>query len=81
MKTAEVEVDIELEDVIDYIMYDASDSEIDEIKEKIYHSEKSDFPIENLYDREKVLILKEAMKRYNLNELIEKLGITQADAL
>jgi len=84
MKIGEVEVEVEFEDVIDYIKYDASQYELEKIKKEISYSEtdeESDFPINNLYDREKVLILKEAMKRYNLDQLVEKLGIIQAESM
>jgi len=75
----EVEVEIELEDILEYIE-GCSKFELKEIKDEIGNVE-NDFPVNNLYDREKVLILKEAMKKYNLEQLIEKLEISQADAL
>jgi len=82
IKYVEAEVEVEIEDVLDYIEY-ANQSEIDKIKDKISYIEREDpeFPTNNLYDREKVLILKEAMKRYNLDQLIEKLGINPDEAM
>jgi hypothetical protein len=86
-KDVEVEVEVELEDVLDFIEY-ASNYELQKIKEEFPNLRTDDdieeyqiLEVNNLYDREKVLILKEAMKRYNLDELMEKLGITQSDAM
>lgn len=40
-----------------------------------------DIEVESLYDQDKVQILKKAFQKYTLNELIEKLGISQAEAM
>ena len=82
----DVEIELELEDILEYIYNDAPDSEIEKIKDAIHYDANEGageycFPVDNLYDRERFLILKEAMKRYSLDVLIEKLGITEADAL
>ncbi len=80
MKYAEVEVEVELDDILDYINYDASESDLEKIKENLKYIDDVFFA-NNLYDREKILILKDAMKKYNLEELIEKLGIIQGNVL
>ncbi len=78
----DMEIDIELEDVLEFIK-GANESEVSRIKSEVdsQHENLSGFVTNTLYDVDKVLILKEAMKRYNLYELVEKLGISQADAL
>jgi len=76
----DVEIDIEIEDVLEFINQ-ASDSEIKKIREEVGEVESVDFKYDNLYDREKGLILKKAMQKYNLDQLIEKLEITQAEAM
>jgi len=75
-----VDLEIYIEDVLEYI---DSANAVDKhtILEKITVTDQSIFDVDNLYDREKVLILKDAMKKYNLNELIEKLQIIQGEAL
>jgi len=88
-KYTDVEIEIELEDVLDFI--DNADSDdIENIKEAISYNENDNdndsdvykryLQVDNLYDREKALILKKAFKKYNLEQLIDMLKITQQDA-
>lgn len=74
----DVEIDIEIDDVLEFIN-EASDIEINLIREEVGDIEIGGFKYDNLYDREKVLLLQEAMKRYNLDQLIEKLDIKQSE--
>lgn len=76
----EVEVDIEIDDVLEFIN-EASYTEIKLIREEVGDIEFGGLKYDNLYDREKVLILKKAMQKYNLDQLVEKLEITQAEAI
>ena len=90
----EIEVEIDIYDVLEFLDQ-ASKSEIIQIENKInieienkinIESEEREeeiniFKFDNLYDREKVLILRKAMEKYNLEQLIEKLGILQVDAM
>lgn len=76
----EAEVEIWLEDVLEYIQ-SASPRDLETIRLQVGVENQEAFQIDNLYDREKFLILRKAMEKYNLDQLIEKLGITQADAM
>jgi len=80
-----MEVELNVDDVLEFLYYaDSSDVEKVETHLGVYNDENEDdeiFKVDNLYDREKVLILKKAMTKYNLDELIEKLKITQIEAM
>jgi len=85
IKNVEVEIDVEIEDVIKFIGH-ASLTELDEIRDIVKEDdfeidETGDFfaKVDNLYDREKFLILKTAYEKYNLEELIKIFGIRQGD--
>lgn len=70
---AKVDVELELWDVINFIMVDATPRELEKLK-KIFLEKVDDVLIpNNLYDREKILLFKEAMDRYSLEQLREKL--------
>ena len=66
----ECEYDIQFQDIIDVIQ-DCNDEEIEEIK-KITNGEDL---FKNLYDKQKFDLLKVAMKKYNLDELQQRLDI------
>lgn len=75
----DVDIEVEFEDIVEYIE-NATKREKEQLS--IYLYDKSDVDDEflsynNLYDREKFLILKKAMEKYNLEELIERLDIKQ----
>ncbi len=76
-----VEVDIDFEDIKEYIISEAGRYEIEDllaiIKKQIKKISSDDYDIidpefikfDNLYDREKVLLLKELFDKYTLFEL------------
>lgn len=65
--------EVKICDVINFIDY-ATPSELEKIKRRMLQSTSDDFiTADNLYDREKLLLFKEAMNKYNLDELREKL--------
>ena len=43
--------------------------------------EQIDFPNENLYDYEKIKVLRVAFDKYNLDQLMEKLEIKSEDTI
>ena len=74
----EVEVDLDLDDITEYID-NASKDQIKVIRDHVSIDEDNEdadytFKVDNLYTREKVMILKTAFKKYNLEQLVEKLG-------
>lgn len=76
----EIEVTIEIEDVLDFLS-EASKKEIDQIKSLIKYDNNfdntNDISANNLYDREKILIFKKAMNKYNIDQLLKRLDIKQ----
>ena len=75
----DIEVEIELNDVLDYITDYASTSDIKSIKEAILDEEYDDSTIlssnEGSYiQEEKQILLNMAFKKYSLQELEERLG-------
>jgi hypothetical protein len=74
----DVDVEIEFEDVMEYINCHASDSEIAEILEEISEpakEQKSNSGLEGSYViEEKMTLLNLAAKKYTLEELERKLG-------
>ena len=79
-KNADVEVEIEFDDVMEYITDYASDSELARIHKEIHEieaeeSEQSANGLEGSYVRsEKMILLELAAKKYTLEELEQKLG-------
>jgi hypothetical protein len=73
----DVTVEIEFEDVMDYIIDYATDSEIAEIREEVGNIDSSIFDtgIDGSYVREeKMLLLARAANKYTLEELEQRLG-------
>jgi hypothetical protein len=73
----DVTVEIEFEDVMDYIIDYATDSEIAEIREEVGNIDSSilDTGIDGSYIREeKMLLLARAANKYTLEELEQRLG-------
>ena len=73
----EVGVDIEFEDVMDYITDYATKSELDEIREEVSISEPNsiDKGLEGSFIRnEKMTLLNLAINKYTLEELEQRLG-------
>jgi len=75
----EVTVDINHEDVMDYISDYATDSELDEIRDLIIVQEKIEIKPITLFDEMKKILLVKAAKKISLEELEAKLGITHLD--
>jgi hypothetical protein len=80
-KTADVEVEIEFDDVIEYITDHATDSEISSIRREIDDSEMEDAkhssksaPEGTYVQGEKIILLNLAAKKYSLEELEQRLG-------
>ena len=80
-KTADVEVEIEFDDVIEYITDHATDSEISLIRKEIDDSEIEESKhaaksaLEGTYVQgEKIILLNLAAKKYSLEELEQRLG-------
>jgi hypothetical protein len=80
-KTADVEVEIEFDDVIEYITNHATDSEISSIRREIDDSEMEDAkhsskssPEGTYVQGEKIILLNLAAKKYSLEELEQRLG-------
>lgn len=83
-KTVDAEVEIEFDDVIEYIEDYASKDEITQILEKIREENADDFLGENELDssyirEEKAILLSRAAKKFTLQELEEKLGGNKFD--
>lgn len=84
-KEVDVAVEIECDDVIEYIRDYASDDELEEIRESlamVYPSSLADVPVFKYNDHEgttvqsmKFEFLQKAANKYSLAELEEKLGI------
>lgn len=73
----EVGVDIEFEDVMDYIADYATKSELDEIREEVSTAEPNtlDRGLDGSYIRnEKMTLLNLAINKYTLEELEQRLG-------
>ena len=76
-KNADVDVEIEFDDVIEYITDYATTSEIAEIRKEIgeIDEDESDTGLEGSYVRgEKITLLELAAKKYTLEELEQLLG-------
>ena len=76
-KNVDVDVEIEFNDVMEYITDHASDSEIDSIRKEIGEivAEESDTELDGSYIKEEKAILFElAAKKYTLEELEQLLG-------
>jgi hypothetical protein len=76
-KNTDVDIEIEFDDVMEYITDYASDSEIDTIRKEIgeIDAEESDTGLEGSYVRgEKITLLELAAKKYTLEELEHRLG-------
>lgn len=76
-KNVDVDVEIEFNDVMEYITDHASDSEIDSIRKEIGEivAEESDTELDESYIKEEKAILFElAAKKYTLEELEQLLG-------
>lgn len=76
-KSVDVDVEIEFDDVMEYINDHASDSEIDSIRKEIGEilAEESDNGIDGSYiKQEKAILFELAAKKYTLEELEQRLG-------
>lgn len=76
-KNVDVDIEIEFDDVMEYITDHASDSEINSIRKEIGEilSEESDNGLDGSYIREeKTILLDLAAKKYTLEELEQRLG-------
>lgn len=76
-KNADVDVEIEFDDVMEYITDHASDSEISSIRKEIgeIFAEESDTGLDGSYiQQEKFTLLELAAKKYTLEELEQLLG-------
>ena len=76
-KNTDVDVEIEFDDVMEYITDHASDSEINSIRKEIdeIFEEESDNGLDGSYIRqEKFTLLELAAKKYTLEELEQLLG-------
>jgi hypothetical protein len=76
-KNADVDVEIEFDDVMEYITDHASDSEINQIRKEIgeIFEEESDHGLDGSYIRqEKTTLFELAAKKYTLEELEQRLG-------
>lgn len=76
-KSVDVDVEIEFDDVMEYINDYASDSEIDSIRKEIGEilAEESDNGIDGSYiKQEKAILFELAAKKYTLEELEQRLG-------
>jgi len=75
-KDVDVEVEIDLSDVLDYITDYASDDEIKQICKVIGPFQVSDLTeLDSSYiQEEKMILLNRAMAKYTLEELEKKLG-------
>jgi hypothetical protein len=88
-KYADVEVEIEFDDVMEYITDHASDSEISEIIDELRDEIKSSREIstspnglDGSYIREeKMILLNLAANKYTLEELEKRLGGTKFDLI
>lgn len=83
-KTVDAEVEIEFEDVIEYIEDYASQDEIKEILEVIREENVDSFLETNTVDgsyikEEKAILLSRAANKFTLQELEEKLGGNKFD--
>lgn len=70
----EVEIEIDFEDVLELIE-SCNEEELKIIRSTIKLETESAIPINNLYDEQKFQLLLAAMKKYNLEQLQDKLGI------
>jgi hypothetical protein len=73
----DVAVEIEFEDVMEYIIDYATESELDEIREEVkpMNSVEFDNQVDGSYIREeKMILLKRAANKYTLEELEQRLG-------
>ena len=76
-----VEINLDVNEVIDSI-YELPERDIKKVRKELIGSEETPVDLyDNLYDRDKVLILKKAMKKYDLDELLNRLEITQSEAM
>ena len=76
-KDVDVEVEIEFDDVMEYINDYASTSEINSIRKEIGEivAEESDNGLDGSYiKQEKAILLELAAKKYTLEELEQRLG-------
>jgi hypothetical protein len=76
-KNADVDIEIEFDDVMEYITEHASDSEISSIRKEIgeIFAEESDTGLDGSYiQQEKFTLLELAAKKYTLEELEQLLG-------
>jgi predicted DNA-binding ArsR family transcriptional regulator len=75
-KTVDAEVEIEFEDILDYIDDYATEHDLKEIAEKLKDNflEQQETPVDTLSDQMKYDLLMLAFKKYSLSELEEKLG-------
>jgi hypothetical protein len=75
-KTVDAEVEIEFEDILDYIDDYATEHDLKEIAEKLKDNflEQQETPVDTLGDQMKYDLLMLAFKKYSLSELEEKLG-------
>ena len=76
-KSVDVDIDIEFDDIMEYITDHASSSEISKIRKEIgeIDAEESDNGLTGSYIREeKITLLELAAKKYTLEELDQRLG-------
>jgi hypothetical protein len=72
-KSVDVDIDIEFDDIMEYITDHASSSEISKIRK--IDAEESDNGLTGSYIREeKITLLELAAKKYTLEELEQRLG-------
>lgn len=71
------EYDIDFEDLLELI--ESCDSEESSEIRKLIGSDMNDVHISNLYDEQKLEILKVAFNKYNLEQLQEKLNIKNGE--
>jgi len=76
-KNVDIDVEIEFDDIMEYINDHASDSELNSIRKEIgeIFAEESDNGLDGSYIRgEKIILLELAAKKYTLEELEQRLG-------
>ena len=76
-KNVDVDVEIDFDDVMEYINDHASDSEINSIRKEIGEilAEESDNRLDGSYvQQEKAILFELAAKKYTLEELEQRLG-------
>lgn len=70
----EVEVEIDFDDILKLIE-SCNENELKDIRRIVGSESNPDFIADNLYDEQKLQLLSVAMKKYNLEQLQDKLGI------